>query len=72
MITIHTITHVFIRSWIRKEYNNPLVLITENGWSDYGELVDLNRIDYIKVKYVYICQLGVPILNGFPCSRRVI
>ncbi|CAD7080820.1 unnamed protein product [Hermetia illucens] len=33
-------------SWIRKEYNNPPVIITENGVSDKGGLNDVNRIDY--------------------------
>lgn len=37
-----------MRSWIRTEYNNPEVLITENGWSDDGELNDVGRIDYLK------------------------
>lgn len=34
--------------WIKQEYNNPPVLITENGWSDNGELEDNGRIDYFK------------------------
>jgi len=34
--------------WFKKEYNNPKVLITENGWSDDGELEDNDRIDYLK------------------------
>ena len=33
-------------NWVAKEYNNPPVLITENGFSDYGELNDRDRIDY--------------------------
>ncbi|CRK95548.1 CLUMA_CG009013, isoform A [Clunio marinus] len=33
--------------WIKDEYNNPPVLITENGWSDEGELEDNGRIEYI-------------------------
>jgi len=33
-------------NWIAKEYNNPPVLIAENGYSDYGELNDRDRIDY--------------------------
>jgi beta-glucosidase/6-phospho-beta-glucosidase/beta-galactosidase len=35
-------------NWIAKEYNNPPVMITENGFSDRGEL-DRDRFDYIIV-----------------------
>lgn len=34
-------------SWVKNEYNNPEVVITENGWSDRGELEDNGRIDYL-------------------------
>jgi beta-glucosidase/6-phospho-beta-glucosidase/beta-galactosidase len=34
--------------WIKKKYNNPHVIITENGYSDAGELKDDARIDYFK------------------------
>nr|AEW67361.1 beta-glucosidase [Coptotermes formosanus] len=41
-------------NWIAKEYNNPPVLITENGFSDHGEIDDTNRVDY----YIkYLCEL---------------
>jgi beta-glucosidase/6-phospho-beta-glucosidase/beta-galactosidase len=36
-------------NWIAKEYNNPPVMITENGYSDYGDLNDRERIDYLAV-----------------------
>lgn len=36
-----------ILRWLKKEYNNPEVIITENGWSDRGELVDNGRIEYL-------------------------
>lgn len=36
-------------SWIKNEYDNPEVIITENGWSDDGQLNDVGRIDYLKV-----------------------
>lgn len=32
--------------WIKKEYRNPRVLISENGWCDDGEIDDNNRIGY--------------------------
>lgn len=34
--------------WIKDEYNNPDVFITENGWSDRGELEDDGRISYLR------------------------
>ncbi|KAK9721944.1 Collagen triple helix repeat (20 copies) [Popillia japonica] len=33
-------------NWIRDEYNNPEVIITENGFSDLGGLNDCRRINY--------------------------
>lgn len=33
-------------NWIRKEYNNPPVYVTENGVSDRGGTNDVKRIDY--------------------------
>lgn len=33
--------------WIKEEYNNPEVFITENGWSDNGGLDDDGRIEYL-------------------------
>ncbi|GAB0086590.1 Glycoside hydrolase family 1 [Sergentomyia squamirostris] len=37
-----------ILEWIRSTYNNPEVIITENGWSDDGELEDEGRVETIK------------------------
>lgn len=34
--------------WIKTHYNNPTVLITENGFSDDGQLEDDDRVDYLK------------------------
>lgn len=33
-------------NWIRKEYDNPTVYVTENGVSDKGGLNDIERVDY--------------------------
>jgi beta-glucosidase/6-phospho-beta-glucosidase/beta-galactosidase len=33
-------------NWIAKEYNNPPVLITENGFPDNGGLNDKVRVDF--------------------------
>lgn len=41
---------IFLCSWIKERYNNPKVIITENGWSDNGMTVnDDDRIHYIEV-----------------------
>uniref|UniRef100_A0A0A1XAB9 Myrosinase 1 n=1 Tax=Zeugodacus cucurbitae TaxID=28588 RepID=A0A0A1XAB9_ZEUCU len=37
-----------VLKWIRDKYNNVEVLITENGWSDDGQLDDPQRIDYLR------------------------
>ncbi|XP_062550641.1 myrosinase 1-like [Armigeres subalbatus] len=34
--------------WINKEYNNPLVYVTENGYSDLGGTRDEGRVNYFK------------------------
>ncbi|XP_050433677.1 myrosinase 1-like isoform X2 [Adelges cooleyi] len=34
--------------WIKNEYGNPPVIITENGFGDNGTLNDFERISYIK------------------------
>lgn len=33
--------------WIRDEYDNVEVIVTENGWSDDGETEDTGRIEYL-------------------------
>lgn len=36
-------------NWIRKEYANPPVIVTENGWADFtGTLNDTGRVKYYK------------------------
>lgn len=35
--------------WIKDKYNNPSIFITENGFSDNGELDDFKRINYLEV-----------------------
>lgn len=35
-------------NWIKNEYDNPQVFITENGWSDDGRLEDDGRIEYLR------------------------
>jgi len=36
-------------NWIAREYNNPPVFVTENGFSDYGGLNDTDRVHYYTV-----------------------
>lgn len=36
-------------AWIKQQYGDVPVYITENGYSDHGELDDLGRIEYYKV-----------------------
>lgn len=37
-----------LTSWVRDNYDNPEVVITENGWSDHGQLNDTGRIEYLR------------------------
>ncbi|CAO1424560.1 unnamed protein product [Diamesa tonsa] len=37
-----------VLKWIKLNYNNIPVYITENGWSDDGELEDNDRIEYLR------------------------
>ncbi|KAE9543770.1 hypothetical protein AGLY_002000 [Aphis glycines] len=34
--------------WLKDEYGNPPLIITENGYGDNGQLDDLDRINYMK------------------------
>lgn len=38
-----------ILNWIKKEYGNPPVYVTENGFADLGQIDDTDRINYHKV-----------------------
>lgn len=43
--------------WIKNEYNNPPLYITENGFSDKtGQINDADRIDYYKYYINYVMQ----------------
>lgn len=45
-----TIPNVFVFfSFLRTEYLDPEIIITENGWSDNGEVEDSGRIEYLRV-----------------------
>lgn len=34
--------------WIKEEYDNPEVMVMENGYPDSGSLQDWDRIDYLR------------------------
>jgi beta-glucosidase/6-phospho-beta-glucosidase/beta-galactosidase len=40
-----------VLNWINTKYHNPSIIITENGFSDKGEIHDQGRIDFYK-KYL--------------------
>ncbi|CRL03447.1 CLUMA_CG016473, isoform A [Clunio marinus] len=43
-------------NWIKNEYNNPPVFITENGWSDEGQMIDDDRIDYVNSHLLAVAE----------------
>lgn len=46
--------------WIKNEYNDPEVIITENGWSDEGQLNDTGRVEYYRS---YLEEILTVVLN---------
>lgn len=50
----------FISRYIKDNFNNPEVLIIRNGWSDFGEFIDLDRIEYLRA---HLKELLNSILN---------
>ena len=55
-----------IHRWIKKEFNDPIVYITENGWSDKGELEDNDRIQYY---YDHLHQL-LDVISNNECNVK--
>lgn len=45
--------------WVREAYDNPEVIITENGWSDDGQLNDMERIDYLRSHLAAVLEANV-------------
>ena len=43
-------------NWIKTEYNNPPVFITENGWTNDGGMEDDDRIEYINSHLLAIAK----------------
>jgi lactase-phlorizin hydrolase len=46
--------------WIKKEFNNPPVFVTENGYSDLDGLHDMERTKYIIVSEVHFINSITP------------
>lgn len=49
--------------WINKEYDNPPVIVTENGVSDKGDLDDRSRVDYFNSYLSAVLDAMVGVLN---------
>lgn len=47
-----------ILRWIKDEYDSPEIIVTENGFSDYGGVEDTGRINYLQVmsRHVFPCH----------------
>lgn len=54
--------------WINKEYNNPPVIVTENGVSDKGGLDDRDRINYFNS---YLEKVLDAIVSALSCIFAV-
>ncbi|XKL62729.1 hypothetical protein PGB90_002562 [Kerria lacca] len=46
--------------WLKKEYDNQPVYITENGYCDEGEIIDVNRVNYLRE---YITEMLIAIYD---------
>jgi lactase-phlorizin hydrolase len=44
--------------WIKNEYNNPPVFVTENGYSDLEGLHDMERVRYYIVSKLRVATSG--------------
>ncbi|XP_046742729.1 myrosinase 1-like [Diprion similis] len=55
---------------IKTDYNNPEIYVTENGFSDYGELQDYDRINYFRL---YLKELIIAVTrDGCRISRYTV
>lgn len=43
-------------NWIKNSYDSPTVMITENGWSDDGQLNDDDRVEYLKAHLASVAR----------------
>lgn len=57
-----------ILKWVSDTYNTTII-VTENGYSDYGELEDVDRIVYTQVmrQLQGFCKVGCLILCNYSC-----
>lgn len=37
-------------NWVKNEYGDIPIFITENGYADNGEVDDVDRVEYYRVK----------------------
>jgi beta-glucosidase/6-phospho-beta-glucosidase/beta-galactosidase len=51
-------------NWIRKEYSNVPVFVTENGFPDAGQMQDTARIKYIVVSSGSVQLVAIIISKG--------
>lgn len=47
--------------WIKRTYDDPEVFITENGWSDDGQLMDIDRVEYYRL---HLEEILAAVLNN--------
>lgn len=43
-------------NYIKNEYNNPPIFIAEAGWSDNGEIEDIDRVNYLNSHLLAVSQ----------------
>ncbi|XP_034249179.1 myrosinase 1-like [Thrips palmi] len=43
-------------NWIKDEYNNPPVIITENGYPDAGAIKDVQRVNYYRMNLLEVLK----------------
>lgn len=56
--------------WINKEYNNPPVIVTENGVSDNNGVKDTDRINYLNSYLSAILDAMVNLFYTFEIRNR--
>lgn len=47
--------------WVKDNYDDPEIIITENGYSDDGEINDIKRIKYYQVSRSFLDTFSITI-----------
>lgn len=55
-----------LNRWIKEQYENPEVMVLENGWSDTGEINDNDRVEYFREHLQQILD----VLHNDGCNVR--